>query len=138
MPHVMDLMEDAARGSGELRFLPSGETLTFPDLWRLGETVARWIGARVGHGGAVLSNTSSCAASIFGIWRSANTLVSLPHPGRGMTAERYCAQVLRMTELTGVTLLLIDAQYSPRCCARCAPKAPERLGVAAAGGRSAA
>jgi acyl-CoA synthetase (AMP-forming)/AMP-acid ligase II len=115
MPQVMELIEDAARGDGQMLFLPSGETLRFPQIWRQAGDVARWIGARAGHGGAigaVLSNTPSCTAGVFGIWRSANTLVSLPHPGRGMAPERYFAQILRMAEMTNMALLLIDAQYS--------------------------
>ena len=114
MPQLIELIEDAARGHGRMHFLPSGETMEFQQLWRRAEAVARWVGARVGHGGAVgavLSNTAPCTASIFGIWRSGNTLVSLPHPGRGMTAERYCQQILRMTAMSDVHLLLMDAQY---------------------------
>jgi acyl-CoA synthetase (AMP-forming)/AMP-acid ligase II len=114
MPQVMELIEDAAAGHGQIRFLPSGETLTFRQAWNQAGDVARWINARQGRGGAigaVLSNTPACAVSIFGIWRSGNTLVSLPHPGRGMTAERYCAQIVQIAEMSGVTLLLIDARY---------------------------
>jgi acyl-CoA synthetase (AMP-forming)/AMP-acid ligase II len=114
MIQLMELIEEAVSGSGRMCFLPSGEELTFTEVWKRSEAAARWISCRAGRGGAVgavLSNTSPCAASIFGIWRSGNTLVSLPHPARGMTAQRYARQLLQMTELTGVELVLIDAQY---------------------------
>jgi acyl-CoA synthetase (AMP-forming)/AMP-acid ligase II len=115
MPKVMDLMENAVSGTGRIRYLPSGEEHTFTDIWADSEHSARWIHSRVGSGGAVgaiLSNTPSCGAALLGTWRSGNTLVSLQQPSRGMTAERYRAQMLRIAELTGVTHVLIDAQYA--------------------------
>lgn len=114
MPELMGLLEEAARGSGRICFLPSGEEVTFSDFWKQGEAVARWITARVGTGGAVaavLSNTPACAPSAVGVWRSGNTLVSLPHPGRGMAVERYRRQIETMLTLTQAQLLLIDAEY---------------------------
>lgn len=115
MPKVMHLMENAASGSGRIRYLPSGEEHTFADIWAGSEKSARWIHSRVGTGGAVgaiLSNTPACGSGLLGTWRSGNTLVSLQQPGRGMTVQRYRAQMLRIAELTGVTHVLIDAQYA--------------------------
>lgn len=116
MPGLMELLEEAVRGPARFVFLPSGDEVTFLELWHSSESVARYLTARVGTGGSVasvLSNTPACAPSILGVWRSGNTLVSLPHPSRGSTAERYRGQIETMLALSQAQLLLVDAQYLP-------------------------
>ena len=48
------------------------------------------------HGGvvaALLTASHDCLATFFGALQSGMTLVSLPHPARGMDAEEYLAQI---------------------------------------------
>jgi acyl-CoA synthetase (AMP-forming)/AMP-acid ligase II len=48
---------------------------------------------------------------VFGVWRSGNTLVSLPYPGRGADLAAYAGQVIRMAELAEVPVIMVDAGY---------------------------
>ena len=57
---------------------------------------------------ALLTASHDCLATLFGAFRSGMTLVSLPHPARGMDAEEYLAQIGTMCALTDATHLLCD------------------------------
>lgn len=116
MPELLDLLERSADGHGLLIFLPDGTEVTYTEIWRQSADVARAVRARAGTGGAVaavLTNTPACAPNFIGVWRSGNDLVSLPHPGRGTSIPRYQAQVETMLELSGASLLLVEARFLP-------------------------
>jgi acyl-CoA synthetase (AMP-forming)/AMP-acid ligase II len=111
---VIELIEAAAAGEAGIRFMPSGEERSFRQIWADSERVARWLVSRVGRGtavGALLSNTPDCPAFVFGVWRSGNTLVSLPYPGRGADIVGYLKQVVTMCELSGAGLVAVDDAY---------------------------
>ncbi len=64
-----------------------------------------------GRGGAVaalLTASHDCLATFFGALQSGLTLVSLPHPARGMDAEEYLAQVRTMCTLTEASALVCE------------------------------
>jgi acyl-CoA synthetase (AMP-forming)/AMP-acid ligase II len=112
----MSLFEQTARGTGKFVFLPSDEEVPFPDFWDQSEQVSRWLTARVGRRtrvATVLTNTPNCVPNIFGVWRSDNTLVSLPHPSRGTTPDRYRVQIEKMLDLAEAEILLAADQYLP-------------------------
>lgn len=56
----------------------------------------------------LLSASHDCLAVFFGALSSGTTLVSLPHPGRGMDGSEYLAQIDRMCRLTGAASLVCD------------------------------
>jgi acyl-CoA synthetase (AMP-forming)/AMP-acid ligase II len=112
---VLDLIEDACKGTATIRFLPDApEARPMSDVWAASETAARSIRAHAGADGAVaalLTTSFPCLTSILGAWRSGTSLGSLPLPGRGADVEEYGRQVHRMCTMLGATTLLIDAAY---------------------------
>ncbi|MFI7587621.1 AMP-binding protein [Spongisporangium articulatum] len=111
---VLDLLAEAATGTGVCRFEPSGVEKSLGAMWQDAEQVARWLRARTGTGGrigAFLTNTENCPAVVIGTWLSGNDLVSLPYPGRGADLESFIRQIELMCELSGVQLLLLDDAY---------------------------
>jgi acyl-CoA synthetase (AMP-forming)/AMP-acid ligase II len=105
---------EAAVGNSWVRFEPSGIVKSTGEIWAESERVAGWLTDRVGSGGAVaafLTNTPACPAGIFGVWRSGNDLVSLPHPGRGADLATYVQQIADMCQLAQTGIILIDAEY---------------------------
>ena len=72
---------------------------------------ATWLEGLAGRAGtvaALLTASHGCLATLFGALRSGMTLVSLPHPARGMDAEEYLTQIGRMCALSGATHVLCD------------------------------
>jgi acyl-CoA synthetase (AMP-forming)/AMP-acid ligase II len=85
-----------------------------PELSRDARTAAAWLRNLSGTGGtvaALLTASIDCLAVIFAAFRSGVTLVSLPHPARGMQPEEYLDQLTRMCELTGATHLFSDPEF---------------------------
>jgi len=113
---VLDLLEDAARGHGTVRFLASdAEATSIGTLWAQSGDAARWITKTVGAGStiaAVLSNTRPCAAFLIGAWRVGCTVASLPLPGRGMSIESYMEQLGRFCVAAGADTLMVDAAHA--------------------------
>ena len=84
---------------------------TLSELGRDARLAASWLQNLGGCGGtvaALLTASHDCLANFFGALRSGQTLVSLPHPARGMDAAEYLAQVNLMSAQTGATHLLCD------------------------------
>ncbi len=84
---------------------------TLSELGRDARLAASWLQNLGGCGGtvaALLTASHDCLANFFGALRSGQTLVSLPHPARGMDAAEYLAQVNLMCAQTGATHLLCD------------------------------
>lgn len=74
-----------------------------------------WLQNLAGRNGtvaALLTASHDCLAVFFGALRSGQTLVSLPHPARGMDGAEYLAQIEIMCEQTGATHLLCDATFT--------------------------
>ena len=85
--------------------------LTLAELGRNARQAGAWLEQLAGRSGtvaALLTASHDCLATLFGAFRSGMTLVSLPHPARGMDAEEYLAQIGTMCALTGATHLLCD------------------------------
>ena len=86
------------------------------DLERAARRASGWLTDLAGTAGtvaALLSASHDCLAVIFGAWRAGITLVSLPHPARGMAPAEYQRQVEAMVALTGASHLLVDPGYLP-------------------------
>lgn len=58
---------------------------------------------------ALLTASHDCLATFFGALGTGHTLVSVPHPARGMDRAEYLAQIQRMCAQTEATHLLCDA-----------------------------
>ena len=76
------------------------------------------------------SASHDCLAVFFGALSSGTTLVSLPHPGRGMDGSEYLAQIDRMCRLTGAASSSATAALVEPPLGRRSPRPPvRRLGV---------
>jgi acyl-CoA synthetase (AMP-forming)/AMP-acid ligase II len=85
---------------------------TLSELGRDARLAGSWLqnlGGRSGTVAALLTASHDCLAIFFGALRSGQTLVSLPHPARGMDGAEYLAQINEMCAQTGATHLLYDA-----------------------------
>jgi acyl-CoA synthetase (AMP-forming)/AMP-acid ligase II len=85
---------------------------TLAELGDDARTAAAWL-QNLGGGNAtvaaLLTASHDCLALFFGALRSGQTLVSLPHPARGMDGTEYLAQINLMCQQTGASHLLCDA-----------------------------
>lgn len=75
---------------------------------------AAWLQNLSGDGGtvaALLTASHDCLAVIFAAFRSGVTLVSLPHPARGMGMDDYMSQITAMCTMTGATHLVADPEF---------------------------
>jgi acyl-CoA synthetase (AMP-forming)/AMP-acid ligase II len=69
-----------------------------------------------GRGGtvaALLTASHDCLAGLFGAFRAGLTLVSLPHPARGMDRDEYLAQIRTMCSLTDARHVVCEPTLSP-------------------------
>jgi acyl-CoA synthetase (AMP-forming)/AMP-acid ligase II len=92
----------------------SPQPTTIPELSREARRAAAWLRDLSGTGGtvaALLTASVDCLAVVVAAFRSGVTLVSLPHPARGMGAEEYLSQLAQMCTLTGASHLLADPEY---------------------------
>lgn len=113
MTSILDLLEDGAHERGTVRFLPSGECLTTAELWRQATAAALRHANQVSEGESIamlLSSTPECVAALIGAWLAGVRVVSLPHPGRGMPADMYKAQLRRLLSLCEARVLLVDPE----------------------------
>ena len=109
---LLDLLDDGARGTGTIRFVPSDpDPIAMGDVWRLAGRAGADLIQHVGEGGVVgvvLESTPAAVATLLGAWRAGLTVVSLPHPGRSTPGDAYAAQLRRMCDLTDVSLVVAD------------------------------
>jgi acyl-CoA synthetase (AMP-forming)/AMP-acid ligase II len=92
----------------------SGQPITASQLSANARQAAAWMDGLVGPGGtvaALLTASHDCLAAVFGAFRSGLTLVSLPHPARGMGLAEYVEQISVMCAMTDVGALLADPAY---------------------------
>ena len=61
---------------------------------------------------ALLTASHDCLVTFFGALRSGMTLVSLPHPARGMDAEEYLSQIRTMCTLTHASALVCQPELA--------------------------
>jgi acyl-CoA synthetase (AMP-forming)/AMP-acid ligase II len=108
---LADLIAPGCRDS-LLHFIDEDEVFTLGEMWRRGESIAAWNAA---HGGppvaAVLSNSSSCVATVIGAIRAGITFVSLPAPPRGADPMLYARFVADACNQVGATTVAVDSKY---------------------------
>ncbi|AJT69190.3 hypothetical protein T261_7593 [Streptomyces lydicus] len=123
---LTELLSAAASSTGTTRFLglssgPRVQQIPFAELWQRSEAAAacfRDLGAGPGEPiGLLLAASPDCLSTLFGAWRAGLTAVSLPQPGRGVTATEHrsaLADICRRMEIEilavpGESLGLVDA-----------------------------
>lgn len=117
--NLVDLLDESARGRGEIAFLSPGgavERHQIGELWASAKVAAHWLVNTVGAGGrigAVLTASPACIVTVFAAWRSGLTLISLPTPARGVSAEDYTASIESMCAQLELAHMMIDADYIP-------------------------
>jgi acyl-CoA synthetase (AMP-forming)/AMP-acid ligase II len=92
------------------------QPLTLAELGANSRRAAAWLEGLAGRAGtvaALMTGSHDCLATFFGALCSGMTLVSLPHPARGMDADEYLTQIGRMCALGGATQLLCDPELAP-------------------------
>ena len=117
MSLVLDALDAPFAGKARVHCLSDGSRpRTLAELGADSRRAAAWLESRAGRRGvvaALLTASHDCLATFFGALRSGFTLVSLPHPARGMDADEYLTQIGEMCALTGATHLLCDGGLVP-------------------------
>ena len=112
MSLILDALDCPEAAVSRLFCLSEGpEPTTVSDLATEARRASAWLQALAGDTGtvaALLSASADCLAVIFGALRAGITLVSVPHPARGMGPEEYLAQTAAMCAVTGASHLLVD------------------------------
>lgn len=97
MSLVFNTLDMPAAADARVHCLSEGSLpLTLAELGRNARQAGAWLEVLAGRSGtvaALLTASHDCLATLFGAFRSGMTLVSLPHPARGMDAEEYLAQI---------------------------------------------
>ena len=112
MSLVFNALDQPAAAQARVHCLSDGSRpVTLGQLGHDARRSGAWLERLAGQSGtvaALLTASHDCLATLFGAFRSGLTLVSLPHPARGMDAGEYVAQIGAMCALTGATHLLCD------------------------------
>jgi len=112
MSLVFNALDEPAAAYARVHCLSDGSRpVTLAELGHDARGAGAWLEHLAGRSGtvaALLTASHDCLATLFGAFRSGLTLVSLPHPARGMDAEEYLAQIGTMCALAGATHLLCD------------------------------
>jgi acyl-CoA synthetase (AMP-forming)/AMP-acid ligase II len=116
MSLVMEALETPEAERSRVHCLSDGSSPVFQsEIGRLSRRAGSWVEGLTGKGGAVaavLTASHDCLAVLFGALRSGLTLVSLPHPARGMDGNDYASQVRTMCSLTGAEHVVCDPALS--------------------------
>jgi len=115
MSLIMSALESPAAARSRILCLSDAQTpVVVSELSlqsrRAGGYLTQLTGLR-GTVAALLSASTDCLAVIFGALRCGVTLVSLPHPARGMGTAEYLEQIARMCTMAGATHVLADPAY---------------------------
>ena len=117
MSLVVNALDAPLAGRARVHCLSDGShPLTLAEVGANSRRAAAWLEGLAGRAGtvaALLTGSHDCLATLFGALRSGMTLVSLPHPARGMDADEYLAQIAQMCSLTGASQLLCDPGLVP-------------------------
>jgi acyl-CoA synthetase (AMP-forming)/AMP-acid ligase II len=112
MSLVIDALDAPLANRAHVHCLSDGSPpRTLAELGGDARTAGAWLQNLAGRNGtvaALLTASHDCLAVFFGALRAGHTLVSLPHPARGMDGTEYLAQIDRMCTQTGATHLLCD------------------------------
>jgi acyl-CoA synthetase (AMP-forming)/AMP-acid ligase II len=117
MSLLLEALESPAAQRSTIRFV-SGDSgpVRQSELASSASVAGRWLESLAGSGGsvaAVLVSSFDCLSVVFGAWRSGMTLVSLPHPARGMKLDEYLDQIRMMCHIAGASHLLLDPPFVP-------------------------
>lgn len=111
-PHLLDLLEDGAAGTGTIRFLPSDpQPRKLSEVWDAAGRTGAALAQHVGRGGTVgflLASTFDSVVALLGAWRAGLRVVSLPHPGRNAVTPEYDALLRQLCAMTDVGLVVSD------------------------------
>jgi acyl-CoA synthetase (AMP-forming)/AMP-acid ligase II len=114
---IMEALDAPAAATSRLICLSDGsQPMRLTELSVEARRASGWLANLSGPGAtvaALLTASQDCLAVIFGALRSGVTLVSLPHPSRGMDGEEYLGQLATMCAITGATHLLADPAFLP-------------------------
>ncbi len=109
---VIDALDTPLATRARVHCISDGSRpLTLAELGVHARDAGGWlehVAGRAGTVAALLTASHDCLAVFFGALRSGLTLVSLPHPARGMGAEEYLDQIARMCAVSGATRVLCD------------------------------
>jgi acyl-CoA synthetase (AMP-forming)/AMP-acid ligase II len=112
MSLVMNALDAPLADRAHVHCLSDGSRpRTLAELGRDAARAGAWLqnlGGRISTVAALLTASHDCLAAFFGALRSGQTLVSLPHPARGMDGAEYLAQIDLMCRQAGATHLLCD------------------------------
>jgi fatty-acyl-CoA synthase len=120
-------LDERRRDRALLRVWDGGTWSTWSwDEWR--RAAARFAGGLrdlgVGRGDRVaclLSNTQPTCAAVLGTWMAGGCLVSIPAIARGMTLDRYLAQLKRIVAQAEPALVLVEEALAEVLAAELAP-----------------
>ncbi len=108
---LLEALDSSAAKSSTVALVSKGtRRIMQSEIQEASLRAASWIRGAAGRGGvcaALLEADYDCLALVFGIWRAGMTLVSLPHPARGMTPAEYMDQIDNMCSLVGASRLLV-------------------------------
>ncbi|MEU5299361.1 AMP-binding protein [Streptomyces noursei] len=113
---LTELLECAASGTGVARFLglpggPSVQQVPFAQLWRRSEAAAAYFRESAGSPGEpvglLMTAAPDCLAALLGAWRAGLTAVSLPQPGRGVTAVEHRAALVEICRRMEIALVAV-------------------------------
>lgn len=112
---VLDLIEESASGGGTFQFLAEDRApRPIADLWDASARSSGWVQDHAGVDGIVAVVASTCfgfASTLIGAWRAGATVGSLQTPGRGVSIERYRAQIEWTCAQLQPACLLVDPVY---------------------------
>jgi acyl-CoA synthetase (AMP-forming)/AMP-acid ligase II len=112
---IMSALESPKAATSRIFCLSDGpEPALVSDLGHEARRASSWLRTLSGNGGtvaALLTASLDCLAVLFGAFRAGFTLVSVPHPARGMGVREYLDQIAIMCAMTGATHLLADPAY---------------------------
>jgi acyl-CoA synthetase (AMP-forming)/AMP-acid ligase II len=115
MSLIMDALDCPEAANSRVFCLSDGtQPILVSELSHQSRRAAAWLRNLNGAGGtvaALFTASHDCLAVIFAAFRSGVTLVSLPHPARGMGVDDYLAQITAMCAMTGATHMLADPEY---------------------------
>jgi acyl-CoA synthetase (AMP-forming)/AMP-acid ligase II len=116
MSLVVDALHSPLADRAHVHCLSDGSRpQTLAELGSEARRAGSWLQNLIGPNGtvaALLTASHDCLASFFGALGAGLTLVSLPHPARGMGGAEYLAQIDFMCAQTEATHLLCDASLT--------------------------
>ncbi|NNN20698.1 MAG: AMP-binding protein [Acidimicrobiales bacterium] len=114
---ILDLLDNAASiGNAKIRFLPDDASeYSLSEIISAAHSAAGWWLSKASSGSrvsVVMPTSFDGLAVAFGAWLAGLTLVSLPHPSKGVTPEQYLSTLEDMCKLAESKVIVIERAYS--------------------------